>query len=67
MPILDADGSSSLSSGCPRCRLSRPLQCVGHQSGQEVEDLYLTYVDGDPAGPSAIRPMAQVGVVRLSD
>jgi hypothetical protein len=22
MPILDADGSSSLSSGCPRCRLS---------------------------------------------
>lgn len=41
--------------------------CVGHQNGHDVTGLYLNYVDGDPAGKSTNRMMAQVGVMRLHD
>jgi hypothetical protein len=41
--------------------------CVGHQSGQNVTNLYLAYIDGDPQGPSATRRLAQVALVRLHD
>jgi len=43
------------------------ILCIGHQNGQDVTDLYLTYIDGDPAGQSTTRPMAQLGAVRLHD
>ena len=41
--------------------------CLGHQNGHDVTGLYLNYVDGDPAGKSTNRMMAQVGVMRLHD
>ncbi len=40
---------------------------LGHQSGHEVTDLFLTSVDEDSAGPSYNGPYAQLSIVRLSD
>jgi hypothetical protein len=42
--------------------------CLGHQAGQVIkEDVFLTFVDGDPEGPSAARLYAQLSVFELPD
>ncbi len=41
--------------------------CLGHQAGEEIEeDVYLTYIDGDPAGPSDARIFAQMSIFELA-
>lgn len=45
----------------------RTCICLGHQSRHEVDDLFLIYVDGDPAGPSCNRACAQLGIVRFTE
>ncbi len=48
---------------------SEPTEiCLGHQAGQVIkENVYLTYIDGDPEGPSDARIFAQMSIFELGD
>lgn len=39
--------------------------CLGHQSGKDVQGVYLTFVDGDPEGPSESRVFAQITIIKM--
>lgn len=47
---------------------SKPIEiCLGHQAGNDVSSVFLTFVDGDPAGASATRVFAQVSIFRVGE
>jgi hypothetical protein len=39
--------------------------CVGHQAGEVVSGVYMTFIDGDSQGPSAARLFAQMTIFEL--